>query len=209
MRCREWGTELTDWALDELSPAKVRELEQHLRECEECARSAQRLLGVRQALTSSLTDREMPAHLVFAGEKTQNPFAGFWAAFLRTAALSGAAAAIFLVVASVGLRYGGTRLLPATAWAKPAMTQMEFQAFITKAVAEQVSLQSKEMKAATTDQVADLRQVQMENWARIARQLQYLELAENAQWKDMQQQNRVISSVAHYEQLPANSPAQR
>jgi anti-sigma factor RsiW len=209
MRCREWGTELTDWALDELSPAKVRELEQHLRECEECARSAQRLLGVRQALTSSLTDREMPAHLVFAGEKTQNPFAGFWAAFLRTGALSAAAAAIFLVVASVGLRYGGTRLLPATAWVKPAMTQTEFQAFITKAVAEQVSLQSKEMKAATTAQVADLRQEQTENWARIGRQLQYLELAEYTQWKETQQQNQVISSVAHYQQLPANSPAER
>ena len=209
MGCREWGTEITDWALDELSPAKVRELEQHLEQCEECARSAQRLLGVRQALSSSLTDCEMPAHLVFAGEKTQNPFAGFWAALLRTAALSGAAAAIFLVLASFGLRYGGTRLLPATAWAKSPMTQTEFQAFITKAVAEQVSLQSKEMKAATTDQVAGLRQEQMENWARVARQLQYLELVESTQWKETQQQNKVIRSVAHYQQLPTDSPAER
>jgi anti-sigma factor RsiW len=209
MGCREWGTELSDWALDELSPAKVRELEQHLEQCEECARSAQRLLGVRQALKSSLTDFEMPAHLVFAGEKPQSPLAGFWAALLRTAALSAAAAATFLVVASVGLRYGGARLLPVTAWAKPAMTQTEFQTFITKAVADEVSLQSKEMKAATTDQVAALRQAQVENWARIARQLQYLELAEYTQWKETQQQNKVISSVARYQQLPTGSPAER
>jgi anti-sigma factor RsiW len=209
MGCPEWGTELTDWALDELSPAKVRELQQHLEKCEECARSAQRLLGVRQALTSSLTDCEMPAHLVLAGEKTRIPVAGFWAALLRTAALSAAAAAIFVVLASFGLRYGGTRLLPATTWAKPAMTQTEFQDIVTKAVAEQVSLQSKEMKAATTGQVAGLRQEQMENWARIARQLQYLELVESTQWKETQQQNKVISSVAHYQQLPAGSPAER
>ena len=30
MVCREWETELTDWALDELSPMKARQLEQHI-----------------------------------------------------------------------------------------------------------------------------------------------------------------------------------
>ena len=119
MGCREWETELTDWALDELSPLKARQLEQHLGQCEDCARSVQRLRGVRQALMSSLTDHQMPAHLVLVGEKPQSLFAGFWTAFLRTAALSAAAAAIFLVVASVGFRYGGSRLLPTTARVKP------------------------------------------------------------------------------------------
>ena len=92
MGCREWETELNDWALDELSPMKARQLEQHIGQCEECARSAQRLRGVRQALMSNLTDHEMPAHLVLVGEKPQSLFAGFWPALFRTAALSAAAA---------------------------------------------------------------------------------------------------------------------
>ena len=146
MGCREWETDLTDWALDELSPMKARQLEQHMGQCEECARSAQRLRGVRQALMSSLTDREMPAHLVLVGEKPQSLFAGFWTALFRTAALSAAAAAVFLVVASVGLRYGGSRLLPTTARAKPALTGTELQAFVAQVVAEQASLEGKKRR---------------------------------------------------------------
>jgi len=204
MGCREWGTELTDWVLDELPPARVRELKQHLGQCEECARTAQRLRGVRQALASSLVDREMPAHLVLVGDKPESWFAGFWAALLRTAALSGAAAAVFLAVAGVGFRYGGARLLPVAALAKPALTQGELQAVVAKAVAEQISLQSKEIQADTRDQVASLRQEQMGNLARIAQELQYFELTLNTEWKETQRQKALISLVAHDQQLPAH-----
>jgi anti-sigma factor RsiW len=198
MVCREWGTELTDWALDELSPMKARELEQHIGQCEECARSAQRLRGVRQALMSSLTDREMPAHLVLVGEKRRSLFAGFWPSLLRTAALSSAAAAIFLVAVLVGFRHGRSWLLPTNAQVEPALTRTELQAFVSQAAAEQVSLQSKETQAATRDLGASLREEQMRNLARIEQQLQYLELAQNTMWKETQRQNEVISLVAHY-----------
>jgi anti-sigma factor RsiW len=204
MACREWGSELTDWALDELPPAKVREVEQHIAQCQECARSAQRLLGVRQALKTSLIDREMPAHLVLVGEQPQGRFAGFWAGLLRTAALSAAAAAIFLAVTSVGLRYWLERSLPPEVWARPPLTQTELQAFVTKAVAEQASLQSKETQAASRDLVAGLREEETENWARIARQLQYLESAQNTEWKETQRQNEVIRLVARSQQLLTN-----
>ena len=209
MVCREWETELTDWALDELSPMKARQLEQHIGQCEECARSAQRLRGVREALMSSLTDRQMPAHLVLVGEKPQSLFAGFWTALFRTAALSAAAAAIFLLVASVGLRYGGIRLLLTTARVEPTLTRTEFQAFVAQAVAEQASLQRKEAQAATLDLAASLREEQMRNLARIQPQLQYLELAQNTVWKETQRQNEVISLVAHNQlQPPASSSAE-
>jgi len=208
MGCREWGTELTDWALDELSPAKVRELEQHLGQCEDCARSAQRLRGVRQALTSSLTDRAMPAHLVFLGEKSQPRSVDFWPALLRTAALSASAAVIFVAVAAVGVRYGGTRLLPATAWARQALTGAELRALVSQAVAAQVSSQSREIEVATREQVASLRQEQSENLARIARHLQFLEMEENTQYKETQQQEKLLSLVAHDQPLPTNPPAE-
>jgi anti-sigma factor RsiW len=203
MGCREWGTELTDWALDELPPMKAQQLEQHIGQCEECARSAQRLRGVRQALMSSLTDREMPAHFVLVGEKPQSLFAGFWTALLRTAALSAAAAVIFVVAVSVGFRHGPSWLLPTSARVEPTLTRTEFQALVAQAVAEQVSLRNKETQAATRYLVASLRQEQMENLARIAQQLQYLELAQNTVWKETQRQNKVISLVAHYQQLPS------
>jgi anti-sigma factor RsiW len=205
MGCREWEAELTDWSLDELSPTQARQLEQHIGQCEECARSARSLRGVRQALKSSLTDHEMPAHLVLVGEKPQSLFAGFWTAIFRTAALSAAAAAIFLVVASVGFRYGGSRLLPATARVKPALTETELQALVTQVVAEQASLQRKEAQATTGDLAASLRAEQMRNLASIQRELQYLELAQNTVWKETQRQNEVISLVAHNQLQPPAS----
>jgi hypothetical protein len=78
---------------------------------------------------------------------------------------------------------------------------------VVQAVAEQVSLQSKETQAATRDLVASLRQEQMRNLARIAQQLQYLELAQNTVWKETQRQNEVLSLVTHY-QKPLTSPPQ-
>ena len=204
MGCREWGAELTDWALDELAPARAQELERHLEHCQDCAHAAQRLLGVRQALKTSLIDREMPAHVVVLGEKSQGRFADFWAALLRTAALSAAAAVVFLAVVSAGFRLGGARLVPVTAWAKPAVTQAELREFVASAVSEQVSLQSIELQAATRDQVASLRQEQNENLKRFAQQLQYFELSLNTQYKETQRQSALISLVAHEQQLPTH-----
>jgi hypothetical protein len=155
---------------------------------------------------SSLTDREMPAHLVLVGEKPHSVFAGFWTPLLRTAALSAAAAAIFLVVTSVGFRHGGSWLLPSSARVEPTLTRTEVQGLIAQVVAEQASLQREESQAASVDQAANLRAEQMMNLARIQQQLQYLELAQNTVWKETLRQNEVISLVAHNQlQPPATS----
>jgi len=204
MQCREWGSLLTDWALDELSPARALELEQHLEHCQECAQAAQRFLGVRQALKSSLVDRDLPAPVVVFGDKAQSRFAGFWAALPRTAALAAAGAVIFLAIVSVGIRFGGPRLLPVTAFARPALTQAELKEFVARAVAEQVSLQSKEMQAATRDEVVSLRQEQTENLKRLTQQMQYFELSLNTEYKETQQQSALISLVAQEKQLPTH-----
>ena len=204
MRCREWGDELTDWALDELSPARVLELERHLEHCQECALAAQRLLGVRQALKSSLIDHDMPAHVVVFGDKAQSRFAGFWAALPRTAALSAAGAVIFLAIVSVGIRFGGPRLLPVAAWGRPALTQSELKEFVAGAVAEQVSLQSKEVQAASRDELESLRQEQTENLKRLSRRMQYFELSLNTEYKATQQQSALLSMVAQETQSPTH-----
>jgi anti-sigma factor RsiW len=207
MACQDWQSDLRDWALDELSPEKARQLEQHIEQCAECGRAAHGLREVRQALLSSLTDQPMPAHLVLVGDKPKGELAGFWAAFLRTAALSSAAAAIFLAVVSLGFRYGGSRLLPTTARVGPSLTRAEVQAYVTQAVTQQASLQREEVGAATDQWAADLRQEHMRDLARIARQLDYLQLAQNTVWEETQRQNEVINLVAQNRlEAPANRP---
>ena len=86
------------------------------------------------------------------------------------------------------------------------MTQTELQAFVTKAVAEQASLQSKETQAAARDLVAGLREEEMEKWALVGRQLLYLESAQNTEWKETQRQNEIIRLVARSQQPPTNPP---
>lgn len=47
----------------------------------------------------------------------------------------------------------------------------------------------------------------MKDLARIAEQLAYLEIAQNAAWKETQQQNEVIRLVAHnHLESPTNAP---
>jgi hypothetical protein len=113
---------------------------------------------------------------------------------------------IFLVVVSVGFRHGRSWLLPTTARVESALTQTEFQAFVARAVAEQVSFERQETQAATLELAASLRAEEMRNLARIAQQLHYLESAQNTMWKETQRQNEVISVVAHYRQPPTSSP---
>jgi hypothetical protein len=76
--------------------------------------------------------------------------------------------------------------------------------FVARAVAEQVSLQSKGMQAATRDEVASLRQEQTENLKRLAQQMQYFELSLNTEYKATEQQSALISMVAHERQLPTH-----
>jgi len=79
---------------------------------------------------------------------------------------------------------------------------------VAQTVAQQVTLQGEETRAAARDWVANLRQEETTNLARIARQLQYLELAQSSVWKETQRQKEVISLVARYQQPLTGSPAQ-
>ena len=78
------------------------ELEQHIDHCEECARAAQRLLGVRQALKSSLIDRDMPAHLVVLETKLRADLRVSGRPSSARRPFRRLAAVIFLAIVSVG-----------------------------------------------------------------------------------------------------------
>ncbi len=196
--------ELTDWMLGELSPEAAREIELHVSQCAPCARSAERLRGVQQALTSSLGDRDMPARLVFVGEPARSPFANFWPSLVRTAALSGAAAAVFLVMVAFGSVPLRSRLIPAVAPQGATLSRTEVQDLVRQAVAEQVALERKQTEAANAQLAASLRQDQVTNLTRLARQLDYVEQAQSTVWKQMQQQNEYVSLIARDYLQPAN-----
>jgi len=204
--------ELADWVLAELPAHKVRELEQHVSQCAECARSAERLRKIQQALTANLTERDMPAHLVFVGKQRHSPFAGFWGALARTAALSAAAAGIFLAILSLGSATWKSRLHPTAAPRGAALTRAEIQDFVKQAVAEQVALEKKQAEAANERLEASLRQEQASNMSRVARQLDYMGSAQSTVWKEMQQQNEYVSLIARDYLQPASMsrpPARR
>jgi anti-sigma factor RsiW len=212
MACHERETELRDWALGELSPEKERELEQHLAGCASCAHSAEELRKLRQALMSHLTDREMPSHLVFVGEerKPKSPLAAFWPSLARAAALSAAAAAIFLAIVSLGLARWRSQLLPAAAPGRAALNRAEITAIVNQAISEQTAVERSDMQAANQDLAAHLRQEQASSLAQLARQLDYLELAETTVWKETQRQSQVVDLIAHNSlEAPAGSPEGR
>ncbi len=204
--------ELTDWILGELPAEKAQEMEQHVSMCPECKGSAEKLHKLQQALTSHLRDREMPARLVLVGEPARAPFANFWASLARTAALSAAAAAIFLVVLAFGSAPLRSRFLPAASSRNAAVTRAEVQTLVQQAVAEQVALERKQTETANAQLAASLRQEQMASLSRMARQLDYVQSAQTTVWKDMQRQNEYVSLIARNYLEPASlskPPARR
>ena len=209
MACHERETELRDWVLGELSPEKERELEQHVAGCALCAGSAEELRKLQQALVSHLTDREMPSHLVFVSEerRRQSPLAAFWPSLVRVAALSAAAAVVFLAIVSLGLARWRSQLLPAAAPQRAALNRAEITVLVDQALARQAAVEKSDMQAANQDLAARLRQEQASSLAQLARQLDYLELAETTVWKETQRQNEVVSLIAHNSlQTPAGAP---
>ncbi len=206
MGCRERETKLTDWIMGELSPAEARELEQHVEQCAECARSLGRLRQVRQALMKNLTDREMPAHLVFLGERPKNLLTGFLTSLWRTTALAAVAAVVFLGVFWGGFAHWRDRLLISAPAEKATLTRTEIKALTAQAVEEQLALQRKELETANEELAASLRQEQMRNLARLAQQLQYLESAQSTVWKEAQQQNELVELIARNSLEPKTPP---
>jgi anti-sigma factor RsiW len=208
--CRR-DSELNDWVLDELTPAKARELEEHVKHCAECARSFEQLSGLRRALTSGLTDQEIPAHLVLVAEGSKRTFANFWASLVRTAALSAAAACIFLTVLSFGFARWRGLLVPGEVRQQATLTPMQIQGLVSQAVAQQAALQASETAASNQELASRLRQEEIRDFAQLARRQEYLELAQDASWKQTQQQSELVAMIARDYMRPdmtlhANSP---
>jgi len=192
----ERETELRDWVLDELAPEKVKQLERHVEQCRECARSAQQLRELREVLIRSLTDQVMPAHLVFVREQSRNVFVGFWSSLARTAALAVVATCIILAALSVGVARWKGQLLQARVKQQPTISETEIRALVAQALTEQDASLRKQTEAFNEALAASLRQGQMRQCRQLSQRLRYLEFAQNTVWKEAQQRNEIVDLIA-------------
>jgi len=192
----ERETELRDWVLHELDPEAARQIQGHLQQCPECARSARLLAEVRAALASSLTDQQMPAHLMIAAAPPKRAFDSFWSSLARAMALSAAAACIFLAVLSAGFAHWRNRLLPPAGQPQQVVTEAEIRTLVSQAVADQMAVQLKQSSNSDQQLAATLRRERAQDFAQIIQRLQFLELAENTVWKETQQQGAIVGAIA-------------
>lgn len=196
MGCEERQAKLTEWILDELPPAEAKELEQHVQQCADCERSLERLRMVHQALTRNLAGRAAPAHLVFLPEIRKRVLPALLSPLWRAAAAGAVAAVVFLAVTWTGFSYG-TRYLPLKASTETtALTPADVKALAEQVVTRELSSQRNEIEAANANLAAVLREEQMSNQARVARQLNYLATTQSAVWKEAQQQSALVQLIA-------------
>jgi anti-sigma factor RsiW len=200
MGCPEREGKLLEWILDELAPAEVRELEQHVKQCAGCARSVEHLRGVRGALMNSLTDREMPAHLVFIPDQPKRQFAGFVTSLWRTAALAATAAVIFLGILVGGASHWRNRLGPGPWAAGPAVQSVvspaEVKALAAQEVERQMALERRQLEASNEKLAASLHEEQAKNLDGLAHQLDFVQSVQKSFWKETQQQGAMVDLIA-------------
>lgn len=196
MGCAEREAKLTEWILNELPPEEAQELERHLQQCADCSDSLEGLRNVHQALTKSLTGRPAPAHLAFLPEVPKNTLPAFLNSLWRAAAAGAVAAVVFLAVSGIGFFYRA-RYLPVKRSVETAtLTAADVKVLAEQAVVQGLARQRKEVEAANANLAAGLRQEQMRDLARVARQLSYLETTQSAVWKQAQQQGALVQSIA-------------
>lgn len=193
MTCGERQEKFVEWILEELPAEEARALELHVEQCRECAGALAGLRNVEQALKQHLTDSEMPARLVLVPEQPAAVFAGLWARLARTAAMAATAALVFVAVVFGAYAAWGDRL-PRRAQAAPSRAEVEI--LVAQAVERGLEPQRKEFAAAREAMVANLRQEQAQTLAAIRQQLNYLEAAQKAVWRENQEQNAVMQYIA-------------
>ncbi len=196
MRCAEREAKLTEWILNELPPTEAQELERHVQQCADCGSSLERLRIVHQALTKTLTGRPAPAHLVFLPETAKKTLPPFRNSLWRAAAAGAVAAVVFLAVSWSGFSYRAQYLPGKPSVETAALTSADVKALAEQVVAQRLALQRKEVEAANANLAASLRQEQMSDLARVARQLRYLETTQSAVWKETQQQGALVQLIA-------------
>ncbi|HLY62732.1 MAG TPA: zf-HC2 domain-containing protein [Terriglobia bacterium] len=207
MACIEWKEKLMEYAMKELPSNEARELELHLETCTQCALALKEFSELHGVMSQHFTDLEMPSHLVLLPERTARAPWKFFSTPWAAAAWGGAFAAIFVA----GLLLGG--LLgrgPSSSLheqvAKNAVSRADIEAMVAQEVSAKLTEQKVEFKEQNEKLAESLRQEQTKNLGQIAHQMQGLELAQSAVWKETQQQNEFVGYIARNYLPPTSQP---
>ena len=199
MSCPDRETTLKDWVLGELLPDESREIERHTQTCEGCARAAAELRALHAALIGHFAETKMPGRLVFLPER-QPGAAGFAAGWLgtlgRSAALGAAAAVVFLAVTLSGLFVWGGRPPAGESSPGAGIRRADVEAIVRAEVAKDMARQREEFVAASEKLAAKLTSDQRQSLAGLMQQVRVLESAQNAVWRETQQQGAMVEYVA-------------
>lgn len=142
---------LRDFAFDELPADQRREMEQHIRACDDCATELDRLRMTTAALRI-LPDREIPRRIAFVSDEVFQP--SIWARFWSSGARLGFASACVLAVAMlvsawrVSIVY---RPAQPMVQAATSVSPDQVQASITRAVAQTRAEDAKLIQTAVAD----------------------------------------------------------
>lgn len=207
MACIEWKEKLMDYILKELPPKEARELELHVEGCAKCAEALSEFKDLHGVMKQHFTDLEMPSHLVMLPERSASVPGRFFANPWAAGALSGALAAVFIAGLFLG-GFLGRNPAPFVHQqvAKDAVSRADVEAIVTREVAAKLAQQKAEFQLQNEKLAQSLRQEQMKNLVQIAHQMQGLELAQNAVWKETQQQNEFVDYIARNYLQPASTP---
>ncbi len=209
MGCPDKKAKLMDWVLGELPPGEEEDLQRHVQQCTDCAQELTGLEQVRDALRAQLTEREMPAHLVFLPEKARELGPGFLASLWRTAALAAVAAVVFLAIAVGGFARWGRQPFTTLPREKAALTRAEVEDMVNQRVRLQWAQQKSELETTQEELTTDLRKEQAHILAPLAKQLQYLQSAQSVVWQETQKQNALVELLARNSLGQGASPSRR
>lgn len=196
MSCPDQKSKLTDWILGELSVTEAEDLQRHVDHCAGCAQELAGLRGIHQTLKQQLTDRELPAHLVFLPERAPASRSGFLASLWRTAALAAVSAVVFLAIVLVGYTRWGRQPSAVPAAERAGLTQAQVEVLVAQAAQAQWARQQRQFEAANEKFLTDVRQDQARALAQFNNQMQYLQSAQNIVWKQTQEQNALVELIA-------------
>jgi anti-sigma factor RsiW len=198
--CDRVQDQFKDWIFGELAAPDAAEVERHVSECAQCARMVEPYLGLHRAVTQSLSEQQLPAHLVFLPGHPRRAQSSYGVSLWRTAALAATAAVVFLVVL-VGGYLGAGRLSHRFAAQATAATASETRALVRQEVQEAVAQQKREADAENLKLAANFHEEAQRRFALLNQRLDYLEATQRVVWRDSQERNAFLEVIARNSML--------
>jgi len=225
MNCEQARTSLTDYLMEEVTPAEKLEIRQHADACASCAEELERLKHTLTLLASAEVPEEIPQRMRLAAEPV-----GFWSAFWRNGArltFAGAGLACLavglLAVSQARITGGGgsweiafgtpssgtervqgeASVVQSTAG---ALGRDEIAKLIDEAVRASEARQASSIEAHVQAIAQQSEQQRLRDLNELSESFRYIQAAQTMMWKDQVQNQEVMGALARQVGLPGARP---